>query len=796
MTGLTFRVRLLLALLLLLALGANAQTSGGETVITGVESLPGIDPMNSTYWQKSNDDGYNTNEPSKTFFLYNVGTGKFLNMGGAWGTHAAMHTTPKYIFLFNNVSNENTTSPTKLNLRTKQTSLNAKDDSPTGSTDYIQLIGKRDPSNSNKLATPQGIFFDGSCSNASAGKVDGAEPGAGWQFELADPTKETIYQYKIYKKINGKKYYLMAKDADVYGGDADAATEESGKAYNDVWKIIPLEQYTKLFNQAPADLSKPTDASFLLKDPDFSVNNRYLSSWNTATGATYYFGTSYFYKTSTTATSYPYSNKYDNLSKGDYQLQYGRYCNAMIYNSTSGEVWQGVKVTKPGWFIFRCRGISNVPAVLYAEQCTDNTYGTPIDGEYSSQSLNSFPASVSGATDKMLQAGMEFAQGNYENQVMLYVTPQSGNTYFIRFGVKLVNTPASSAKSSLASTTGTSSEKMTIFDSFRMLYAGKSEEPDLILDEDNTDLYYLTPNAPNGKPAKGWTTPVDTYQNTTLHLKRTFSLNNWNTIVLPVSLTRKQMKNTFGDDMKLAYLWQLSDNTMRFLTVEPKNDDDTMLVANRPYIIYPTKGPGETQKVEATLHGSGEVAWSGYYKGSKVTDGVISIDANHYLIDKVTLVKDSIQKDTTTWQSPFCYIAPKDGKGTLTSYGTLAKTYNNGTILSGRDDCKGSYILKNGSFYLVPKDKQYGLKAFRAWFRYTPENGSAKPATMLFSINGVTDTTTGIEDIFADDFAPAATTAVIKGVYSLSGQRLRTDSDVSGLPAGIYIVNGKKYFVR
>ena len=226
MTGLTFRVRLLLALLLLLALGANAQqTSGGETVITGVESLPGIDPMKSTYWQTSNDDGYNTNEPSKTFFLYNVGTGKFLNMGGAWGTHAAMHTTPKYIFLFNNVPNENTTSPTKLNLRTKQTSLNATDDSPTGSTDYIQLIGRRKPNNANKQATPQGIYFDGSYSNTTAGTVDGAEPGAGWQFELADSSHLTSYQYKIYKKINGKKYYLMAKDADQYGGDADAAVQ-------------------------------------------------------------------------------------------------------------------------------------------------------------------------------------------------------------------------------------------------------------------------------------------------------------------------------------------------------------------------------------------------------------------------------------------------------------------------------------------------------------------------------------------------------------------------------------------
>ena len=107
-----------------------------------------------------------------------------------------------------------------------------------------------------------------------------------------------------------------------------------------------------------------------------------------------------------------------------------------------------------------------------------------------------------------------------------------------------------------------------------MLYAGKSEEPELILDEDNTDLYYLTDN---GYKADGYTTPVDTYTNTTLHLMRKFKLNMWNTIILPVNLTYGQMKGAFGDDVKLAKLWQLTDNTMRFLTVEPSSDDDVML---------------------------------------------------------------------------------------------------------------------------------------------------------------------------------------------------------------------------
>ena len=104
--------------------------------------------------------------------------------------------------------------------------------------------------------------------------------------------------------------------------------------------------------------------------------------------------------------------------------------------------------------------------------------------------------------------------------------------------------------------------------------------------------------------------------------------------------------------------------------------------------------------------------------------------------------------------------------------------------------------MKNGAFYLVPSNKQYGLKAFRTWFSYVPDGTAAKPTTLLFSINGITDTTTGIADIFADDIVPTVRATAPTGVYSLSGQKLRSGTDVSGLPSGIYIVNGKKYFVR
>ena len=132
----------------------------------------------------------------------------------------------------------------------------------------------------------------------------------------------------------------------------------------------------------------------------------------------------------------------------------------------------------------------------------------------------------------------------------------------------------------------------------------------------------------------------------------------------------------------------------------------------------------------------------------------------------------------------------------MTTQGTLAQTYETGTtsIISGREKCKGSYIMKNGAFYLVPEEKEYGLKAFRTWFKYTPTSAGSKPTTFSFFINGEEVPATAIQNLFVDE--PAARMSNIPGVYSLSGERLRLGNDLTGLPSGIYIVNGQKYVIK
>ena len=374
----------------------------------------------------------------------------------------------------------------------------------------------------------------------------------------------------------------------------------------------------------------------------------------------------------------------------------------------------------------------------------------------------------------MLQAGKDFAAGKYENQVMIYIEPKEGvSTYHLRFGISVPSTNKTVGQ--------------TIFDSFRMLYATSTGAPDLILDEDNFDMNYLTET-------------TDEYKNAVLFLRRSFTLNKWNTFILPVNLTYGQMKRTFGDDVRLARLNYLTDSSIRFVTVEPASDNDVMLQAYTPYIIKPTKAPGNNAEDEEELHVvkvGATSPWSGSYQGNNVTDGKISIPANHYEISMVTLERSTLptsenitaktNKMDEKWVSTLSDKAV-GGNNTMNAYGTLAKTYNNGKIIEGRDNLSGSYYMKGNSIYQVPSGKSYGLKAFRCWFK-PGTSGNAKRVEMyLDDVLMDAIETTGISSVFADNGSAKA------GIYSISGQLM--GYSLQGLPSGLYVVNGKKIVVR
>ncbi len=75
-------------------------------------------------------------------------------------------------------------------------------------------------------------------------------------------------------------------------------------------------------------------------------------------------------------------------------------------------------------------------------------------------------------------------------------------------------------------------------DNFAVRYVGKSKASIFVFDEDAKSTEYM-------EKATG-----EAYKEVTVYLKRSFTLNKWNSFVTPVGLTNAQVKQAFGDDVK------------------------------------------------------------------------------------------------------------------------------------------------------------------------------------------------------------------------------------------------------
>lgn len=745
----------------------NATTLGSSTQSNkaqlDVNKLVGADPGNlATLSTNDYRIDPNTTDAARkaTFLLLNVGTEKFFNIGGAYGRHASLSNTGIYLWIWNNSTTKGT-----YNIRTR---LNYTVNLENNNDSYVQYID-------NDSRMP-GIYPD--CQPSSD-----ANHEFGWKFEQAKGYSETN---KVYTISTYGDRYLTATPDDKDGNLCKA--EALSNSDNQVWKLVTLQEYYDLFKNSPSDLNSPIDITFLLENPGFGYNKSDKSSWLPTGKEAHYlrFGVENYYKKKSEA--YYKDNEGNEISFNDNLYKNGKYFCADIKQQRKTGINQWVKVDKAGWYIIRCNGFSNT-----------NGLATLFVTDYITQTMTRStilnPLEVNGPKD-LTEAGKEFYNDKYENEVMIHLSTDDLKSMggFLIIGIKIDDDGTTPSK-----------DEWTAFDNFRLLYAGESSNaPDLVLDEDLPDLRYLTET-------------IEEYKNCVLHLNRSFELNKWNTLILPVNLTYGQMRYTFGDDVKLAKLYKLTPNSVRFKTVECDSDNDLMLEAFTPYIIKPTKAAGQnpaytTPRLKTKAHtywldenvGITSYAEEGVerYKGGKV-----SIKANHYDIPNVTLdrtlLKTKLDKhwvSTTTTST----TAPDADNNNMVCKGTMAKTFyikdNKGYFYKDdnedRDKLSGDYFMNKGTMYKVPATKQYGLKAFRCWFELTnttdASNTSTSPAkdVKLF-INEIEDETTGIGDIITD---PAFSHAAYQydGVYNLQGQLVRQGTSLEGLPQGIYVVKGKK----
>lgn len=756
---------------------ASAQNKATEdngiegTVIGGVDDLYGVAPSAEI----CTDKGTAETDGDKIVCLYNVGAKKFLSVGGIWGTHATLDVSPYSIYMELISDSEGTYHlESKLQGSVERAYLGIK-----SSDVYMDITEKE-----NNV-----VRFEKASGYSETNKVYLVKIGKTTQLGYL-----TAYPNNENKPCNYQKT-LAAVDTQEYK--------------NQEWKVITKTEYHKLFNIAPANMKSVVDASFLIACPDFRANDADALQWaitgkdnNLPTDWESHvrFGDEKMYKTRDKLSSTG-ERSWVNYN-GNHQRDYGQYFYCYTKGLRGFTFYQDVKVHKGGWYLLRCNGFSTANS---SENIAKNgtplanlfitvldAQGNPIKDKYSAATLygiSQADAEALGNTYDGAGIGRAFFEGKYENQVQICLDDNSissENPVTLRIGFYIDSTTKLEANAN----------ELTAVDNFKLLYAGPRRNPELILDEESTDLRYLT-------MAK------DEYKNSVLHLNRKLNDNMWNSLILPVDLTWGQMKRTFGDAVKVAKLAALTENSVQFVTVEPKNDDDVMVTAFEPYIVFPpytqVKSAPYTVDRFYTSKGEDNSEWLGtnYEKSTDENNRLTkTLKADHYDITMVSLDREKLNEyvNTDTWVSKTQFDATGGGHGTMVCKGTMAKTYDNGKIIEGRDDLNGDYFMYKGKLIQVPhnengKQYSYGLKAFRCWFELTNTPAQGKPSQVSLLIDGVEDSTTGIDDIHGSTDRTSYKRG-IKGVFNMNGQMVRCSCSLEGLPKGMYVVDGKKIIIR
>ncbi len=793
------------------------------------------------------DNTFPTDDKSKIFFLYNVKTGLLLNAGGYWGTHVSLKEfgMPLWVHLDSN---------SYIHFAQEFDKVGAG----AGEGNYLEY------ENSSKTSNKEfdyGVYADRSyISGATVTK-------RGWVMEAVSG-KPGIYRLYTYlyssnKFDTSKKYYLIAFDQQ---GDVDkncGAVEEgssdikkassSSETGNDEWKVITYQQIFNLQLKNTANITKSLDITFRLQCPGFSRENAALANWKTSKyggEGQIRFGLEHYYKTTdgngnvnssyvddfnksskNYISSYKFPDGADQktfTSADDYERHCGKYYAADIKNA-HGAIYQDITVENSGAYVVECKGFSNTTkAKLFAVvikkttisngttqvENVKNTLRTTVLGQINYMS-DAEKTALHTAEQNMDYAAKEFYGNHKYISSVLVQVPDGGGT--IRFGIEVGSRDDKTPEKG-----NDGNNEWTVFDDFRLLYASKTTDGDLVLDADRDELGYLKDCS-------------NTYENVTLHLNKSFTKDKWNGFVLPVNLTRDQLTQAFGPNVRLAKLSKVTDTEIQFTSIDvtAQANDAVVMQAYIPYIIFPTKH----LELEKTPAYTAHLSKTGGDAAQVVS---IAIKKNHIDIPNVSFAigsdnrNDLSNMNTTNWTTNSNTIvdattgSPIVGSNNMmTAYGTFVRTFapttsgttdkdnyqdvsnaeadnygewhlNNRTIIDGRDDLSDSYFYDNGKMWHAKNNQKRGLRGFSVWFRPTSTTNEAK--LMLDGISMDDETTDISQLVYGDEGFGENHSKVEKfanGIYTLQGQLVRSDNhSLHNLPSGIYIVNGKKVVVK
>lgn len=294
------------------------------------------------------------------------------------------------------------------------------------------------------------------------------------------------------------------------------------------------------------------------------------------------------------------------------------------------------------------------------------------------------------------------------------------------------------------------------FDNFQLFYMGNKE---WYLDATNTSTKefnistdgYNTPSGINHNPDQ-YNYPV------TYNIRRYFNKGQWESLILPCTLTGDQVKQTFGGEkeVKLSAFKEVKGTCVYFKAVDL---DKEGIVAGKPYIIKVGKDADiKTKDIEYTF------PWG--------NDAKVKVKGPIYQVKGVV-------PPTFT------------GNGVTTEVKTFGdyKVQFHGFYYDPGVAPANAYVVNSGNMYHLSTD--WNSFVGTSWY-ITITDAKGIPAKLSFSFDG-DSSTTAIENVTRQEDAAVQTDGF---VYNLSGQRVGTRNNMSNLSSGIYVVAGKKFVVK
>lgn len=707
---------------------------------------------------------------NEEFLLYNVGTGKFMIAGGGWGIQGMM-LYQDFGTMMGLLSRGNNTYVIKSNVENVGYE-NAK------------YLGINYPG-----YTSAGTWGDsntfGPMMEAQSSGNEPVDYSRKWTFERVEGISDS-YVYNMKETLtNTSKSNLELYMGASYGENpekgpaggydvfvGDIATFTTTAAFNSTfasgkekaayyqWILVPKSEMVDVYNKSiEAGGGLNANFTYLVTDPVFDRNHGKFSAWTDNV------------KGSGTGTDkrYDWLNSKtmpDNWDAADFQKvsieskENGKYGFASF--SGIGEVSQTFKAPVTGVYEIECRGFyQGHEAKLFVTVGGETKEASLVNT--GSKFTKCTVASNYGGTNvteaQKLAAGKALydnENGQYTVKVVISATAESD----IKIGIKKDAATKSDACYRVRTGGTYFNPRYTYYyydtdyvgvDNFAVRYVGKSKASIFVLDEDSTSEDYM-------KKATG-----EAYKDVTVYLKRSFTLNKWNSFVTPVGLTNAQVKQAFGDDVKVAKLAGVggvtgNESSIDFRTVD-LSQEGVAIEPAQMYLVKPTKDATDMnlEFADGTIV-SGKMYLIGRraLDGSKITDGTLTI--------KPTYGQPAEGAEITGAQVDFMgtYVALEAGQGPLA----------------------GAYAWSGGDMYHLKKDN--AIKGFRGWLVDRTGTNSIK-----FNIGD--GSVTSIDEVIANDRAEKTSDAV----YTVDGVKIRDNaSSLEGLPAGLYIFKGKTHLVK